>query len=142
MAATNVIACDVRVLNGSTLILGQRGADMTYDADMADLTVTPAAGTRGVKAVAPTLTGWSISLKGTAYAGGSGGFGTLLGLCRAGTSMTAKVEMNYVTSAATEYYTGTAYIKSVKLTGSNLAGEATYDLELQGTGDLVPTVPA
>ena len=141
MAAANVIACDVRVLNGSTLIMGQRGADLTYEADMADVTVTPAGGARGIKAYLPTLTGWSISLKGVAMAGGAGGVGTTIGLCRGGTSFTAKIEMNWVTSAATEYYTGTVYVKSVKLTGSNLSGEATYDVELQGTGDLVPTVP-
>ena len=139
--ASNVISCNVRVLNGSIPIMGQRGADLTYEADMADVTVTPAGGVRGIKAVLPTLTGWSISLKGVAMAGGAGGVGTTIGLCRGGNSFVAKIQMDWVTSDATEYYTGTVYVKSVKMSASNLSGEATYDVELQGTGDLVPTVP-
>lgn len=139
MALANVIAADVRVLNSTVLIAGQRGADFSYESDMADVTVTPAAGVKGFKEFLPTITTWSVSLKGVAMAGAATGFGTLLGYIKAGTVLTLKIEMNYVTSAATEYYAGSGYCKSAKLSGANLAGEATYDLEIQGTGALTIT---
>lgn len=142
MALANVIACGVRVLNGGTLIAGQRGADFTYEADMADVTITPAGGAKGIKEFLPTLTGWSVSLKGVAMAGLATGFGTLLRYIEAGTALTIKIEMNWVTSAATEHYAGGGYLKSAKLGAANLSGEATYDLEIQGTGALAITIPA
>lgn len=128
-------AIDVRFLidSAGTLLLGQMGCDMNYDAALADTTMTPAVGGSVAATSIPTITNWNIPVKGYVHTG-TGGMGTIF--ARVGdrtTPITAKVEMG---NPATEYYGGTCWLESCKMSGTDIKGAATYDLMFRGTGDL------
>lgn len=138
MAATNVLSCNVRVYQNTQKILGQRGASLSFDADMADVTVTPDSGAVKIKEYLPSMTSWSVSMKGVVMTGGASGFGTLLAYMNSATptALTLKMEIG----ATSEFVSGTGYVKSLKMSADSLSSEATWDMEIQGTGALTPTL--
>lgn len=138
MAAPKLTASvDVRfIIDTATLLLGQMGCDMNYDAVLADTTMTPEEGGSVAATSIPTITNWNIPVKGYVHTG-TGGMGTIF--ARIGdrtTPITAKVEMGNPT---VEHYGGTCWLESCKMSGQDIKGAATYDLLFRGTGDLVIT---
>lgn len=127
------MSADIRFLLDGVLLLGQMGCDLNYKAALADTTMTPDEGEDAVATSVPTFTDWDVPLKGYVHTG-TGGMGSILAkVGDRSAPIVAKVEMGNPT---VEYYTGSCWLQSCKMAGTDLKGAAKYDLQFIGTGPL------
>ncbi len=133
MAAEGTIGVDVIIQISDTAILGQRNAQLTYPAEMVDMTTKAdwphkrqRKGWRGP---------WSISCDGLLMAGGTGGVASLINMVKDDTLYPVTV----VFGDSGEEATGTGYISNLQSSGPE-TGEATYSCDISGDDELVATV--